>query len=121
MGTSMKRFLPRVGVFVLLCLMVAACAQATPPPQPTSPPAPTAMPAPATYTPGAPAGATAAPAATSAPSGSAENVNAFGVTLPADAAPASQQYIVTLAQEGTTCDFAVSVYKRTTPAYCSVL
>jgi len=119
MGTSAKKFLARLGVLLLFSLTVAACAQGAPPPN-AAPSVSTPLPAPPTYTPGA--AATAAPAATaaatSAPSG---NVNAFGVTLPPDAAPPSQQYIVTLASEGTTCDFAVSVYKRTDPAYCSVL
>jgi oligopeptide transport system substrate-binding protein len=39
-------------------------------------------------------------------------VNAWGVTLPADAAPLNQQFLRLMGTEGTTLDFAVSVYKR---------
>lgn len=120
MRSSARRFLRLVGVLVSI-MVIVGCAQAPSIPA-QAPVASTAMPPPATYTPQASGGATAAPAATtaatSAPSGM---VNAFGVALPADAAPPEKQYIVTLATEGTTCDFAVSVYKRTDPAYCSVL
>ena len=98
MQTSMKRLLLQFGLLMLFGLIIAGCAQ--------------------------PAGAPAAPQATAAaPSAPSAMVNAFGVTLPADAAPPEKQYIVTMAGEGTTCDFAVSVYNRasTGPAYCNVL
>ena len=106
------------GVLVVISLIAAACAQATPAPIPTNLPVSTNLPAPATYTPNAgPAATTAAtvaptsaPAATAAPAG---NVNAWGVTLPADAAPASQQFIRLLATEGKNINFAESVYNRT--------
>jgi ABC-type oligopeptide transport system substrate-binding subunit len=38
--------------------------------------------------------------------------NAWGVKMPADAAPLDQQFVRLLQYEGTTADFAVSVYKR---------
>jgi peptide/nickel transport system substrate-binding protein/oligopeptide transport system substrate-binding protein len=122
MQTSKRRLLPLFGLVLLFALIIGGCAQGVAPPPAQAPAAPsTAMPAPATYTPST--GATAVPAATSEPSTGTGSgmVNAFGVELPADAAPPEQQYIVTLATEGTTCDFAVSVYKRTIPAYCNVL
>jgi ABC-type oligopeptide transport system substrate-binding subunit len=134
MRTAVKRSLFSWLALLVIAGMLAGCVQATPQPQPAAPAAAAAtatpMTAPPTYTPiPAAAEATAAPAtaaaqatdtpAAAAPSGG--NVNAFGVTLPADAAPANQQYIRTLATEGVTVDFAVSVYKRTTPAYCEEL
>ena len=81
------------------------------------------MPPPPTYTPmpiatqaqaatKAPPTATVPPAAT-ATSAPKAIVNAWGVTLPADAAPLDQQFVRILTGEGTTLDFAVSVYKRT--------
>ena len=48
-------------------------------------------------------------------------VNAWGVKLPADAAPPDQQFLRMLTFEGTTVDFAVSVYKRIGNSYCSIL
>lgn len=47
--------------------------------------------------------------------------NAWGVKMPADAAPLNQQFIRILMSEGTTPDFAVSVYKRGGVSYTSVL
>ncbi len=47
-----------------------------------------------------------------APAAMAQVKNAWGVTLPADAAPVNQQFLRVLGIEGTTMDFAVSVYKR---------
>ena len=78
------------------------------------------MPVPPTYTPMAAkptAAATTAPEPTEPPApteaAAPEAVkNAWGVTLPADAAPLDQQYIKIMGIDGTTCDFAVSVYKR---------
>jgi hypothetical protein len=48
-------------------------------------------------------------------------VNAWGVKMPADAAPPDQQFLRMLTFEGTTVDFAVSVYKRIGNSYCSIL
>lgn len=94
-----RRFLQWLGILMLMIVIVVGCAPGALPPPPA--PAPTT-------------------AAGSAPSAM---VNAFGVTLPPDAAPPEKQYIVTLTEEGTTCDFAVSVYKRagSGPPYCNVL
>jgi ABC-type transport system substrate-binding protein len=47
--------------------------------------------------------------------------NAWGVKMPADAAPLDQQFVRILMSEGTTADFAVSVYKRGGLSYDSVL
>lgn len=129
MGTLDKHVFQRVAVLFLLSVIVAACAPAAAPPQ-APPIVNTPLPPPATYTPQPLTGATSAPApTTSAPTTAATTsagsgmVNAFGVTLPADAAPPDKQYIVTMTEEGTTCDFAVSVYKRagSGPPYCDVL
>jgi len=115
-------------LFILAAMVLTACAPAaTPTPAPTN----TAMPIPATYTPipivtAAPptAAPTAAPTTppqptnTSAPSAV---VNAFGVTLPADAAPLSQQFLRLQGPEMTTTDFAVSVYSRSVNSYSDIL
>jgi len=53
-------------------------------------------------------------------SAGAQVKNAFGVTLPNDAAPLNQQFLRLLTTDGTTVDFAVSVYKRV-HAYCNIL
>src|SRR5512146_2066395 len=118
--------------------VISACAPATPAAAPATS---TAMPIPPTYTPQPmPATATATSAAaaasntpaaaaataTTAPTATASAAaagakNAWGVALPADAAALDQQFIRILALEGTTLDFAVSVYKRTGPANCSLL
>src|SRR5258708_7116028 len=112
-----------VGAVMAVSLIAAACAQAQVPPTATNLPVSTNLPAPATYTPiAAPAATTAAtsapataapttaPAATTAAGG---QVNAFGVTLPADAAPPAQQFIRLLANERTVVNFAEGVYNRT--------
>jgi ABC-type oligopeptide transport system substrate-binding subunit len=52
---------------------------------------------------------------------SAQVKNAWGVTLPADAAALNQQYLRLLMYEGTTCDMAVSVYKRGGYSYTDIL
>ncbi len=102
------------GLLVVISLVAAACAQATPAATPTNFPVSTPLPPPATYTPGAAAAATVAPtvapAATVAPAG---QVNAFGVTLPADAAPPEKQFIRLMANERTVINFAEDVYNRT--------
>jgi ABC-type transport system substrate-binding protein len=47
--------------------------------------------------------------------------NAWGVTMPADAAPLDQQFLRLLETDGTTADFAVSVYNRVASSFSSVL
>ncbi len=106
----------RFGLLVVISLIAAACAQAQPAPTATNLPVSTNLPAPATYTPGAASAPTSAPAATVASGG---QVNAFGVTLPADAAPPSQQFIRLLATEGQDINFSEGVYNRT--AYVDML
>jgi len=116
-----------------LCMVVAmiltACGPAT---TPTPAATNTAMPVPATYTPMpiAKPSATTAAAATAAPTAVPQPtnttapsavVNAFGVTLPADAAPLNQQFLRLQGPEGTTTDFAVSVYKRSVNSYSDIL
>jgi ABC-type transport system substrate-binding protein len=102
------------GLLVVISLIASGCAQATPAATPTNFPVSTPLPPPATYTPGAAAAATVAPtvapAATVAPAG---QVNAFGVTLPADAAPPEKQFIRLMANERTVINFAEDVYNRT--------
>src|SRR6185436_16495151 len=84
----------------------------------------TAMPIPPTYTSIPLEQATAAPTTppeavnTTAPSG---EINAWGVALPADAAPLDQQFLRLQGPEMTTTDFAVSVYSRSVNSYSDVL
>ena len=102
-------------------LLAAACAPSQTLATATNLPVSTNLPAPATYTPNAaPAATTAATAAattaaaTAAPTAAAGGqVNAFGVTLPADAAPPAQQFIRLMANERTVLNFAEGVYNRT--------
>lgn len=104
-----------LAVLVILSMTLAACAPATSQPATSTP-----FPEVPTYTPfveakptattAAAATATTAPSPTPAPKAV---VNAWGVTLPADAAPLDQQFIRIMGlTSGTTPDFAVSVYKR---------
>ena len=112
------------GLWVAISLVAAACGPAQPAATPTNLPVSTPLPPPPTYTPGAGQAATTAPttapttaAAATAPAttaATAGNVNAFGVTLPADAAPASQQFLRVLGTEGTMINFAEDVYNRST-------
>ncbi len=51
---------------------------------------------------------------------SAATKNAWGVTLPPDAAPLDQQFVRLLGPDGTTADFAVSVYKRPANSQTSI-
>ena len=109
---------------IVAAMVLTACGPvSTPTPAPTN----TAMPIPATYTPQpiAPAAtATTAPTAVPQPtntSAPAAVVNAFGVTLPADAAPLSQQILRLQGPEKITTDFAVSVYNRSVNSYSDVL
>lgn len=121
---------PKVWIFLtftmILSMVLSACGQAA-----TALPAPaatnTSMPIPATYTPipieKAEATATQPaaeekPAETPVPSAV---VNAFGVTMPEDAAPLDQQVLRLMGPEGITTDFAVSVYKRSINSYSDVL
>lgn len=100
-----------VSLLVIMGMVAGACA-----PVPAVVPAPTstAMPVPATPVLAATAAPTEAPAAAPAAAG---NVNAFGVQLPADAAPPEQQFIRIIATTGTTIDFPVSVYNRPAPPW----
>ena len=100
-------------------VLAAACGPAatTAAPAATSTP----LPAPATYTPAPaatePPAATATPAPSSTPAPQAV-VNAWGVTLPEDAAPIDQQFVRYQSVEGTTMDFSVAVYKRAGATDC---
>lgn len=113
-----------INVGIIITMILTSCAKAT-----AVPPASTPLPPPATYTPMpiAPTATTevkVVPTATTAPTKPPEPqgvVNAWGVTLPADAAPPEQQYIRLLGIEGTTNDFAVSVYKRNVNSQCDIL
>ena len=110
--------------------VLAACAPSAATPT-TAPSTSTPLPPPATYTPAptaaavtntpAAAAATATPAATATAAATGGIKNAWGVTMPADAAALEQQFIRILAIEGTALDFPVTVYKRTGPAYCDIL
>ena len=111
-------------VFTLLIvtnMILTACGAAVPA---TPAAANTAMPIPPTYTSIPLEQATAAPTTppeavnTTAPSG---EVNAWGVALPADAAPLDQQFLRLQGPEMTTTDFAVSVYSRSVNSYSDVL
>ncbi len=111
-------------VFTLLIvtnMILTACGAAVPA---TPAAANTAMPIPPTYTSVPLEQATAAPTTppesvnTTAPSG---EVNAWGVALPADAAPLDQQFLRLQGPEMTTTDFAVSVYSRSVNSYSDVL
>ena len=123
-----SKILMFLSLTVILSMILSACGQATPA---VSVPAATntAMPVPATYTPipmKEAATATTQPTtevkatSTTAPATGGE-VNAFGVTLPADAAPLNQQVLRLMGPEGITTDFAVSVYKRSVNSYSDVL
>ena len=105
--------------------IISACTQATQAAAtliPTNSP----MPIPATYTPQPMATATTAPAATAtmaaATATTAAGVtNAWGVTMPADAAPLAQQFLRAQALEGTCLNFAVSVYNRLSNSYSDIV
>jgi len=126
MFSTQRRFLSwTISLMIILSVVLTACGQAPTateiptttslPPVPTYTPIPTTAPeATATSVPPSPvpeASPTSAPAAV---------VNAWGVTLPPDAAPLDQQFIRIMGINGTTPDFAVSVYKRPS-SYCSIL
>ncbi len=102
--------------------IISACTQATQ--VPTTPPTNSPMPQPATYTPQPmqpEATATTAMATTAPTTAQAGITNAWGVTMPADAAPLDQQFFHAQSYEGTCVDFAVSVYKRMSNAYSDIL
>ena len=114
---SQRRILSLSSLIIILSLLLSACGTATEAaPQPTSTP----LPVPPTYTPIPEEVATEEvveevteePAATEEPVAEAI-VNAWGVTLPEDAAPLDQQFIRIFGSNvGDTPDFAVGVYKR---------
>lgn len=113
-------------LLVVFALLLTACTAAAtteaPPPATLTP-----LPVPPTYTPIPPKPAatattapTEAPAPTEPPKAEAI-VNAWGVTLPEDAAPLNQQFIRIFGSNvGDTPDFAVGVYKRPS-SYMSIL
>ena len=105
--------------------IISACTQATQTVAPAFTNTP--LPKPATYTPqpmesptSAAATATSEPMAT-ATGASAGVTNAWGVTMPADAAPLEQQFLHVQALEGTCLNFAVSVYKRLSNSYSDIV
>jgi len=122
---SQRRILSLASLFIVLAMLLSACATATEaPPAPTSTP----LPVPPTYTPIPEEVATEEvaeevteePAPTEEPKPEAI-VNAWGVTLPEDAAPLDQQFIRIFGSNvGETPDFAVGVYKRPS-SYMSIL
>ena len=115
MSASKKRSsLSLFGLLMVISLIIGACAPAQLPATATNLPVSTNLPAPATYTPvGAAATDTPAAAAATATAVSGGQVNAFGVTLPADAAPPEQQFIRLQANERTVLNFSEGVYNRT--------
>ncbi|MEA3337880.1 MAG: peptide ABC transporter substrate-binding protein [Chloroflexota bacterium] len=117
-GLNKKRFFSLLALLVLLSLIVSACQPA--PAAPAAPAAsPTPLPQPATPVPTKEAAETA-PEAEEAPAEApaGEYVNAFGVTLPADAAPPDQQYLrVMIGPTYGTIDFPVAVYNRPDPPW----
>jgi ABC-type transport system substrate-binding protein len=96
-----------VNFSMILALMLSACARAAAPPSQAAPEI-------ASSTHARPP--LVEPTITQAPAPVTAVVegqkNAFGVVLPADAAPPDQQYLRIISSEGATTDFAVSVYKR---------
>ena len=114
-----RREMLRLVAFSSAGAVLAACA-----PTVTATPAPpsTPLPVPATYTPmpqatatTAAAAPTAMPATAAAPTNTAAAqalTNAWGVAMPADAAPIAEQFLRFMSVDGTTMDFAVGVYKR---------
>jgi ABC-type transport system substrate-binding protein len=130
MITFQKRiFFNCLAVIIALSMILTACTQAPPTTQ-AQPPTSTPLPVVPTYTPmpietEEAAAATEAVPPTEAPApteaASEAVVNAWGVTLPPDAAPLDQQYIRIMGLDsGTTADFAVSVYKRPS-SYTAIL
>ena len=115
MSASKKRSsLSLFGLLMVISLIIGACAPSQVPATATNLPVSTNLPAPATYTPvGAAATDTPAAAAATATTVSGGQVNAFGVTLPADAAPPEQQFIRLQANERTVLNFSEGVYNRT--------
>ena len=111
-----------LALLILLSLVVSACQ-----PSPAAPAAPVAsptpLPMPATPVPTKEAAApTEAPAPTEAVAEEAAGgyVNAFGVTLPPDAAPPEQQYLRVMVSSGQsirTLDFVAAVYARPNPPW----
>jgi len=117
MSTKNKRLmLALISIVMTFGMVLSACKAATPTEQEVIPTF-TALPIPPTYTPYAEEEAEEEAeevVATEEPEEEAVTgyVNAFGVTLPDDAAPPDQQHITLMGYEGTNIDFFVSVYKR---------
>ncbi len=109
---EMLRFFALSGAATLVAACGPAATTQAPAPEATStplPPPPTYTPAPKATEPPAPT-ATAAPTNTPAPQAV---VNAWGVTLPEDAAPLDQQFIRMQGDtKAKTLDFSVAVYAR---------
>jgi len=102
-------------LLTLLSLVVSACAPA---PEEAPPPTSTPLPMPATTVPTAEAEEEEEAPPTATPVPEAEvYVNAFGVELPADAAPPEEQYIRVQATDAETIDFVVAVYNRPDPPW----
>jgi ABC-type transport system substrate-binding protein len=117
-GSRKKRLFVALTLLISISLLLPACQKT----QEAAPPTPTAtpLPQPATPVPTATQAKAAEPTSTTlpTPTTAAEQVtNAFGVELPADAAPPEQQYMRFIAQDGETIDFAVAVYSRVAPPY----
>lgn len=104
-----------ISVIMLLSMVLSACGQAAET-EPAAQATATQLPVVPTYTAYVQATEEVAEAEEAATeevtTETGSNVNAFGVVLPDDAAPADQQYIKMMGTEGVTVDFFVSVYKR---------
>lgn len=114
--SNKRRSITWLALLVLLSLIVSACQPAAVAPAAS----PTPLPMPATPVPTKEAAPTpAAPEATEAPAEAAGGmVNAFGVTLPPDAAPPEQQYLrFLIGPPYGTIDFPVAVYNRPNPPW----
>jgi oligopeptide transport system substrate-binding protein len=115
-----SKFNVLIVLVVVTVMLLSACTPAAPAPTqaPAAPAAPAAAPAATTApaAPAAPAATTApaapaaAPAATTAPAAPAAVTNAWGVTMPADAAPLDKQVLTLPCQEGKYLDVAASFY-----------
>jgi ABC-type transport system substrate-binding protein len=74
-----------------------------------------------TTAPAATATSQSQPEATATSSTSGSVTNAWGVTMPDDAAPLNSQFLQVQALEGTCLNFAISVYKRLSNSYSDIL
>lgn len=121
---NQRRIYSLASLLIVLAMLLAACGTATEAPAEATL---TPLPVPPTYTPiPAEPEATATEAVVEEPAPTEEPVaeaivNAWGVTLPEDAAPIEQQFIRIFGSNvGETPDFAVGVYKRPS-SYMSIL